>query len=140
MRDGHNGCRFWLRYEEDAERKPVNDGPTTFLEDQRKPFRPVFDPHERGPQFIEEFCPEAFLFSVVPGGRVEGVKFSLRPDAEDRHLSACSKVPLDAIDGLSPRLGLVGSTAMRREPLLQEGLLPLLERNLVNRCGDAIPQ
>ena len=140
MRDGHNSCTLGLHDEENAERKPVNDGAATLLDDQWKTSRPVLDPLKRRAKFVEKISPKPFPLPVVPRSRVKDVEFCLGSDTEERHLLAVAKTLLDSINHLSPRLGFFGSPAMRREPLLQEGLLPLLQRNLVDSRRDAIPE
>lgn len=86
MRDRHHGCELGLHDEEDAERKPVNNGAATLLEDPRKALRPILDLLKRRAKFVEEFRPEPFPLPVVPSGRVEGVEFCLGPDAEGQQL------------------------------------------------------
>jgi len=140
VRDGYNCCSLGLHDEEDAEWEPVNNGSATLSEDHRKALRSILDSLKRRAKFRETFRPEAFPFPVVPRGRVEYVELCLGPHMEARHLLACAKTLLDSINDLSPGLGFIGSPAMRRKPLLQEGLLPLLQRHLVDSRRDAIPQ
>ncbi len=54
------------------------------------------------------------------------VELCLGPNDQTRHLPTGAQAFVDAVDDVLPRTSLVGSVVMRREPLLQERLLPLL--------------
>lgn len=78
------------------------------------------------PEFAEELRPEAWPFALIPRGRFERVELCLRPNDQTGHLPTGAQAFLDAIDDVLPGTSLVGSVVMRREPLLQKRLLPLL--------------
>ena len=140
MCDGENCCELFLHDEEHAERKPVENGSPKLPKDERKAQGPFLDPRKRCAKFNEEVRPEALPFAVVPRCRFEGIEFCLRPNLQQRHLPIGAKAMLYSFNDLFPRSGFVGGSAMCRETLFQEGLLPLLERHLVDIRRDVIPE
>jgi hypothetical protein len=138
--DRHHGGKIGLHDKEDAEWKAVNDGAATLLEDVGESLGPILDSPKRRAKLVEEFRTKPYAFSVVPGGRIEGVEFCLGPNAEWQHLLTGPEARLHSVDRLSPRSSVCGGLSMRRKPLLEQGLLPLLQGNLVNCGGDTIPQ
>lgn len=74
------------------------------------------------------------------GAGLLDVEFRLGPNVEPGHLSAGAKVLLNAFHHLSPRPRVTGRLTMRREALLQQNLLPLVQRHLVNARRDAVPE
>ena len=65
-------------------------------------------------------------FALIPGGGVERVELCLRPNDQTRHLPTGAQALFDAVDDVLPGTSFAWSVVMRREPLLQECLLPLL--------------
>jgi hypothetical protein len=140
MRDRENGGTLGLHDEEQAERKPVENGSPTLPKDDRKTRRSFLDPRERRTKFSEEFHPEAFPFTVVPRSRLESIKFSLRPNLQQRHLPTGAEPLLHSFNHLWPRSGFFRGAAMGSETLFQKSFLPLLERDLVDTRRDVIPE
>ena len=140
VRDGHDRCHVAFDDEEDAEREAMKDRASDLTEDERELQRPLLNAHESGAQLGKERCPEPNLFAVVPNAGVLGVDFCLRPNVEPSHLSAGAKALLNPLDDLSPRPSIAGGLTMRRDPLAQEGLLPLVKGHLVGAGRDAVPQ
>ena len=140
MCDRQNRCDLGLHDEERAKWKPVENGSPKLLKDERKAQRPFFDPRKRCPKFNEEFRPEALPFALVPRCRCEGIELCFRPNFEQRHLPTGAETLLYSFDDVFPRSGFFRRSLMCREPFCQEGLLPLLERYLVDIRGDVIPE
>ena len=139
VRDGQNCCDLGLHDEEHTERKPMENGSSKIPKDERKTQRSFLDPYKRGAKFREEFHPETIPLTVVPRCRFEGIEFCLRPNLEQKHLPTGAKALLYSFNDLLPRSGFFRGSAMCRKTLLQEGLLPLLERYLVDIRRDVIP-
>ena len=139
VRDGQNCCDLGLQDEEHAERKPVENGSAKLPKDKRKPQRSFLDPCKGGAKFRKEFRPEALPLAVVPRCCFEGIEFCLRPNLEEKHLPTAAKALLYSFNDVLPRPGFFRGSAMGRKTLLQEGLLPLLERYLVDIRRDVIP-
>lgn len=88
----------------------------------------------------EEVGTESISFAVIPRSGLFGIEFCFRPNVEPDHLSAGAKVPLNPLDDLSPRPAGARRLTMRRETLLQQGLLPLVQRHLTGTGRNAVPQ
>ena len=138
--DGQNRGHVAFCDEEYAKRKPMKDGSSDLTADERKLEGGLLDADECGAQLGEEFGSEAASFAVIPRTSLFGVEFCLRPNVEPGHLSVAAKVPLNALDDLSPWPGVAGRLTMRREPLLQQGLLPLVQRYLVDTGRNTVPK
>jgi hypothetical protein len=118
----------------------VENGPPKLAKDERKTQRPFLDPRKRCAKFSEEFRPEALPLAVVPGSCFEGIEFCLRPNVEPRHLPTGAEALLDSCNDFLPRARFIRRAAMRCETFLQKGLLPLLERYLVDIRRDVVPE
>jgi hypothetical protein len=140
MRDGENCGKVGLYEEEHAERKPVEDRPSKLAKDDRETQRAVFDPCKGCAKFSNEFRPKTLPLALVPGCRFEGIEFCLRPNVQPGHLPTGAEALLDSRKDFLPRSGFVRGSAIRRKTLLQEGLLPLLERHLVDIGRDVVPE
>jgi hypothetical protein len=138
--DRQNGGHVAFCDEEYAKRKAMKNGSSNLTADERKLEGRLLNPDECCAQCGEEFGSEAASFGVIPRTGLFGVEFCLRPNVEPGHLSAAAKVLLNALDDFSPRPGVAGRLTMRREPLLQQGLLPLVQGHLVNTGRNAVPQ
>lgn len=138
--DGENCCDLGLHDEEHAEWEPVENCSPELPEDERKTQRSFLDPCQRCVKFNEEFRPEALAPAVVPRRCFEGIEFSLGPNLQPRHLRTGAEAMPYSLDDLLPRSGFRRGSAMCRETLFQEGLLPLLERDLVDTRRDVIPE
>ena len=140
VRNGENRGALGLYDEEHAERKPVENRSPKFSKDEWKTRRSFLDPRKRGAKFNQEFRPEAFPLTVVPRGRFEDIEFCLRPNVQTRHLPAGAKALLYAFNNLLPGSSFFGGSAMCRQALFEDGLLPLLQRHLVDGRRDVIPK
>lgn len=138
--DRQNGGHVAFGDEEYAKRKAMKNRSSNLTADERKLEGCLLHADERAAQFGEEFGPEAASFAVIPRTGLFGIEFCLRPNVEPGHLSAAAKAPLHALDDLSPRPGVAGRLTMRRESLLQQGLLPLVQGHLVDTGRNAVPQ
>jgi hypothetical protein len=140
MGDGEHCRNLGLDDKEHAEWKPVEDGPPKFAKDPRKAQQSVLDPHKRCPKLGEEFGPETLTLALIPRCRFERIEFCLRPNVEPRHLPTGAKALLNSCNDVLPGTRFVRGLAMRCETLLQESLLPLLERYLVDIRRDVVPE
>ena len=140
VRDGESCCDLGLPDEEHAERKPVDDRSPQVPKDERKTQRPFLDPRKRCAKFNQEFRPEALPLAFVPRCRFERVELCLRPNLQQRHLPTGTEAMRYSFNDLLPRSGFRRGSLMCRETLFQEGLLPLLERDLVDIRRDVIPE
>jgi hypothetical protein len=140
MSDGQNRCDLSLHDEEHPERKPVDNGPPKLLKNEWKKQRTFLDSPECCPKFNEEFRPKSLSLTVVPWCRFQCIEFCLRPNSEQGHLPTGAEAMLNSFKNLLPRSGVFRISAMRGKTLFQQGLLPLLEWNLVDICCDVIPE
>ncbi len=135
-----NRGRLAFSDEEYAKRKPLENRAADLATDERELKGRLLDANECCAQFSEEFSAEAVSFAVIPHPSLFGVEFCLRPNVEPHHLSAGAKVSLHALDDFSPRPGVAGRLPMRRKPLLQQGLLPFVQWQLVDARRNGVPQ
>ena len=138
--NGQNGGHIAFCDEEYAKRKPMKNGSSDFTTDEGELEGRLLNAEEGGTQFGEEFGPKATLFAFIPRTSLFGVEFCLRPNVEPSHLSAGAKVFLNPLNDFSPRSGVAGRLTMRRQPLLQQGLLPLVQGHLVHTGRNGVPQ
>ena len=138
--DGQNGRNIVFCDEEYAKRKSVQERSADLTSDERKLERCLLNPDERSAQRGDEVGSEATSFTVIPCTSRFGIEFCLGPNVEPNHLSTCAKVPLYAFDDLSPWACVAGRPTMRGQPVLQQGLLPLVQRHLVHTGCDTVPQ
>lgn len=118
----------------------MENGSPKIPKDERKSQRSFLDPRKRCAKFNEEFRPEALPLAVVPRSRFEGIDLCLRSNLKQRHLPTGAEAVLYSFNDLLPRSGFLRGSAMCREPLFQESLLPLLKRYLVDTRRDVIPE
>ena len=140
MSNGQNGRHIAFCDEEDAKRKPMKNGSSDFATDERELEGGLLNAAECDAQFGEELGPEAASFALIPRTCLFGVEFCLRPNVEPSHLSSGAKVLLNPVDDFSPRPSVAGRLTMRRESLLQQGLLPLVQWHLVYPGRNGVPQ
>ncbi len=110
------------------------------MEGERVVLRACFNPCERGAKFSEELRAQAKPFAVVPRCRIKGIALCLRPNIEPGHLRPGTQALLNPFNDFLPRPRLARRTTMRSQAFLQEDLLPLLERHLIDTGCDAVPQ
>jgi hypothetical protein len=140
MRDREDDRALNLHDEKYAEGKPAEDRASNLAKDDWEALWPFFDSRERGPEFNEEFGAEVDALAFVPPRRIKRIELRLRPNREARHLPVVAKTFLCAVDDVFPGTRFVGSATVFRQTFFQKGLLPVLQRHLARRRGDAIPQ
>ena len=118
----------------------MKNGSPNLTADERALKGRLLDPDKGGAQFEEECGAEADSLALIPRTSLFGVEFRFGPNVEPGHLSAGAKTLLNAFDYVSPRPGVTGRLTMRREALLQQNLLPLVQRHLVDASRDAVPE
>ncbi len=138
--DRHYRGNVVLQREEHAKRKPVQDGSSSFSEDDGELKRRFFDSPKGGARGLEELRAETGPLGLVPERRLEGVGLRLRANPELAHLARLSQPHLETFENFLPRTSLVGSGTMCREARFQELALPVRERHLLDARRDVVPQ
>ena len=140
MGDGSYSREVGFHEKEDAEREAVDNSSSELSRDEWEPKRSIFDAGERCPECFEEFRTKAFAFAFVPHRSLKGIEFGLRPDFQPRYLLTGAETLLESLDDFFPWPGFFRRSSMCRKPLFQDGLLPLLKRDMVNARRDVIPK
>ena len=99
-----------------------------------------FDPGKRTAEILEKLIAQAGAFTLIPDGRFEGIDFCFGADLEAGHLTPTAETGLQSLDDPFPCLGLARCSPMCGESLLQDALLPLVKRHLIQAGCNPVPK
>ena len=100
----------------------------------------LFNPDERGPEFLKKLFAKPVALAFVPEHRFKRVEFRFGPDLKPGHLPRLPQTVLKPFDDFVPGPGFLRRAAMRRKPFFENDVLPFMKWNLIDACGDAIPK
>ena len=140
MCDGHYCCQFAFQRKKHAERESVNDRAPERLRNEWKVPRSSLDPDKRCTEFLKKFAPEAVALAFVPQHRLKRVELCFGSDLKPSHLRSLTQMSLKPLHDFLPWPGFLRRAAMRRKPFFENGLLPFLKWDLIDACGDAVPE
>jgi hypothetical protein len=140
MNDRNNRSDVSLEGEEDSEGKPAKDGSPDGVGHERELTGSCFDPGKRTAEILEKLIAQTGGFTLIPDGRFEGIDFCFGADLEAGHLTPSAETGLQSLDDPFPCLGLARGSPMCSESLLQDALLPLMKRHLIQAGCNVVPE
>ena len=140
MNDRNNRSDVSLEDEEDSEGKPAKDGSPDGLGHKRELTGPCLDPGKRTPEILEKLIAQAGAFTLIPDGRFESIDFCFGANLKAGHSTPTPETRLQALDDPFPCLGLARGSPMCGESLLQDALLPLMKRHLIQAGCNVVPE